>query len=557
MLSLDVTDRNIRIIKGVENNGKIRISSAATLSLEESVIINGHCKDIPRLATLINQTLKSNRMSDKEAIISISSNLTIFKELHIPKAKDTEFLRMVRSEMQQTMGIDNQYGISYIVVGEVESEDGKLVQKVLATACPYEVVDSYRKVFAMLGIALKSVIVGCNCITKVLLADTKVKAKMPLLAVQIDNNFISLNLYEDSQLTFSRFASIDPSDYDNSEDYVFEAVNENIFRMLQFQRNRNPQAPIENVIFYGDTHEYVRLTNALEQMEIQTGLINVPPQVHGYENLEFAVYANAIGAMFKRNKETEHINLLETMDFGSVVVEKIKSDKSFPVIAVATVAASLVIVGGISFAFFLQKQAIIEETEEINKYINSTEVKAKLDEYERLVLMNGQILQYQQAVENADDAFHSKHILQSQDYKEIIAVVDEVNEALNLRAEGEKGYIFDISYTDGAMTVNFKFPSSPSTNIPLEKEYNEKCASMMAEGLRKRNYFENVAYTEYTREIVEGEKAGEGQPATEDQVWVSFAMTLHLKGDPNGKLSIPDPATETTVGETTKKGGAN
>ncbi|HHX56616.1 MAG TPA: pilus assembly protein PilM, partial [Clostridiales bacterium] len=106
MLSFDITDRNIRIIKGVESNGKIRISSAATLNLEEEVIMNGHVRDVPRLATLINQVLKTNKMAEKEAIVSISSNLIIFKELHIPKvAKDSEFNKLVKSEMQSSMGI--------------------------------------------------------------------------------------------------------------------------------------------------------------------------------------------------------------------------------------------------------------------------------------------------------------------------------------------------------------------------------------------------------------------------------------------------------------------
>ena len=88
MLSFDITDRNIKIIKGTENNGRIRISSAATLNLEEEVIVNGHVRDVPRLATLINQVLRTNKMPDKEAIVSISSNMTIFKELHIQKAEN-------------------------------------------------------------------------------------------------------------------------------------------------------------------------------------------------------------------------------------------------------------------------------------------------------------------------------------------------------------------------------------------------------------------------------------------------------------------------------------
>ncbi|MBR6622490.1 MAG: pilus assembly protein PilM, partial [Ruminococcus sp.] len=317
MLSFDITDRNIRVVKGTESNGKIKISSAATLDIEENLIVNGHVKDVPNVATLINGILKKHKMPDKEAIVSISSNLTIFKEMNVAKVKNQDLQKVVKQQMQAELNLDDSYSVSYIIVGEAETsgDNSEPAYRILATACPYEIVNSYREVFKLLGISLKSVMIGCNCITKVLLADTKIRSKMPLLAVQIDNNFISLNLYEQGSLSFSRFASIDAADYGYSDDYVFEAVNENIFRMLQFHRSRQTGEAIENVIFYGDTHEYVRLTDELEKLDLKTSLINVPPQIHGHENLEFSLYANAIGAMFKRSKETEKINLLET-DLG-------------------------------------------------------------------------------------------------------------------------------------------------------------------------------------------------------------------------------------------------
>ena len=188
MLSFDITDRNIRVVKGVESNGKIKISSAATLNIEEGLIVNGHVKDVPNVATLINGVLKKNKMPDKEAIISISSNLTIFKEMTVAKAKGQDLQKTVKLQMQAELNLDDTYSVSYIVVGDAAApaEGGEPAYKILATACPYEIVNSYREVFKLLGISLKSVMVGCNCITKVLLADTKIKSKMPLLAVQID-----------------------------------------------------------------------------------------------------------------------------------------------------------------------------------------------------------------------------------------------------------------------------------------------------------------------------------------------------------------------------------
>jgi len=110
MLSFDITDRNIRIIRGAENKNKISISSAATLNIDEDIIVNGHVKDVPRLATIMNQKIKQNRMMDKEAIVSISSNMTIFKELNVRRMqKEAEFTKLIKSEMQAKVGIDDSY----------------------------------------------------------------------------------------------------------------------------------------------------------------------------------------------------------------------------------------------------------------------------------------------------------------------------------------------------------------------------------------------------------------------------------------------------------------
>jgi type IV pilus assembly protein PilM len=471
MLSFDITDRNIKIIKGSESNGKVRISSAATLNLEEEVIVNGHVRDVPRLATLINQVLRTNKMPDKEAIVSISSNMTIFKELHIQKTeKQQDFMKMVRAEMAAALGIDDSYSVSYIVVGDSEQTQGAL--KVLATACPYEVVDCYKRVFNMLQISLRSVMIGCNCITKVLLADTKVKSKMPLLAVQIDNNFISLNLYENGQLSFSRFASISAEDYDDSEDYVFEAVNENIFRMLQFQKSKSGSEPIENVVFYGDTHEYVRLTNELEKMGIRTSIINVPPQVHGYENLEFSSYANAIGAMFKRNKDTERINLLET---DTVNNNKIKSDSSYFMLLGICAAASLLICAGTWFFLKLKDDKVQDDIQLINDK-SASDYAASLDaQIDKLTVTQDAVTVYHDGVLDAYQAYVSRPKPSKAQFEEIENTIKgTVSKVLKIEDEEKlkDAYkILSMNYTDGAYVVDLEAdadPDLPAPTLPAE-----------------------------------------------------------------------------------------
>ena len=469
MLSFDITDRHVRIIRGTENHGKIKVSDAHTIDVAEGLIVNGHIKDIPKMATIINTELKNKKMADKEAVISISSNLIIFKELHIPKAKGAQLLTMVQNQMQHTMGIAEDYSISYTIAGEVE-EEGVQAMKVLATACPFEVVDCFRKVFSMLGIALRSVVVSCNSISRIILSDSKSKAKMPMLLVQIDPNFVSLNLYENGQLTFSRFASIDAEDYDNSEDYVFEAVNENIFRMFQFQKSRNGDNPIQNVVFYGDTSEYIRLTNALEQMDITTSIISVPSSVGGYENFEFKEYANAIGAMFRSNKDTERINLIEV----DAAAGRTSAGASFAVAVLASVVISAAVVGAVYLVGDIQENDYIANTAEIQTYLDSPETKAKIAAVETAQAKLDKVNNVKEVTQIANGNFKSLPKLTTQ------AIAD-----IEANLTGTDAMWRKLTYGDGYYEVEF---ITEDHNVPAK----------VVENFVNQDIFDNITYTGFS-----------------------------------------------------------
>lgn len=532
MLSFDITDRNIRIIKGVESGGKIKISKAATLNLEEEIIINGHVKDVPKLATSINGLIKKYGMADKEAIVSISSNLTIFKELQIPKTKEQEFTKRVRQEMQTALNIDDSYSVSYVIVGGAEdrSSTGEVMVKVLATACPYEIIECYKKVFQMLNISLRSVIVGCNCITKVLLSDTKIKAKMPLLAVQIDPNFISLNIYEGGQLSFSRFASIDPADYGNSNDYVFEAVTENIFRMLQFHKSRSHGESIENVVFYGDTSEFARLTDELSKMDLNTSIIQVPPQIYGYQNLEFSLYANAIGALFKRNKEFEKINLLETDTFNN---NKIRSNTSYWYIFAGVLGVSVLLVGGVALGLGLKNKSIKDDIKSYNDKINDQKNKDKILLKDRLVTLKDDVNVYYTMINNAHDAFATQPTILGDVYDKIEQIADETGKQLDIK----NTLIVDPKYDDGKLTLTVQCDGV--------KEPSQKIPAQFVENLYKDDLFTYVEYDGYVVSKLDQDKINtspdlaqyytrEDGKRVEDEV--AFDLEIHLKG---GEIAAP------------------
>ncbi len=526
MLSFDITDRNIRVVKGAESSGKIKISAALSIDIDEELIVNGHIKDVPNVATLINGAIKKNRMPDKEAIVSISSNLTIFKELEVPKVKITEMQKAVKQQMLAELSLDDIYSVSYTIVGEGEND----TYKVLATACPYEIVNSYREMFKLLGISLKSVMIGCNCITKVLLADTKIQSKMPLLAVQIDNNFISLNLYEANQLAFSRFASIDPADYDNSEDYVFEAVNENIFRMLQFQRSRNTGETIENIIFYGDTHDYVRLTDELEKLDLNTNLINVPPQIHGHENLEFSLYANAIGAMFKRDKEKEKLNLLDS-DFSSAVRNRGGNENAGNIFMLVAVAVSAVLVGGIWGGLTIKDNGIQDDIQVCQDFIDSPQTASKINYLTRLEGIKEKVDAYNVSMTNAHDAFYSQPVINGDKYDLIESILTDT--ATELDVTGIK-ILSPYEYTDGVLSFTVQYDEAPYA-------YQELPALFVSRILEEED-FENVSYGGYGVSEIQISSGVDGAEPETKRI-TKFELQVKLAGEQSAYHPVEEEET--------------
>jgi len=542
MLSFDITDKNIRIIKGTESGGKIKISAAAELELDEAVIVNGHVNDPNRVAGKINQALKNANIADKEAVISISSNQTVFKELMIPpNPKESEFMKNVRMELKNQINIDDSYSIAYVIVGEPEDdEQGGKVQKILATACPQDVVDSYKRIFNMLNIQLKSVMIGCNAITKVLLADAKTKAKMPLLAVQIDANFISLNLYENNTLSFSRFASIDPEDYDHPDDYIFEAVNENIYRMLQFARIRGSEE-IKNVVFYGDIDAqpdlYDRLQKEQKANEIEISRLNVPPQIHGYQNLNFSLYVNAIGGMFKRDKLTEHINLLETDAANAGIAGKVpQDDHSFNIVAVVGVALAAAVVG-VAFGVLAGMDAKVKaDTERMRTELDSPETAAKLQQYDDLLVMKETVKNYVANITSARDAYNTQPVIKTEIYTAIEEAIATV--AADTEGVGDEPQ-FSIEYEEGVLTVPVKITSTEEMAQKYPIALVEYLYTTYGEDAEEVAFVSSVEYSGYEVAEVPVEENTQNTELT-----VSFELAIHML--PN---EVPEIQEEETVAE--------
>ncbi len=311
MISIDITDRQIKLVRGVHSGSKVRVQDADMRELTLGMVSNGYITDVPMVAAELNDIIKSKEIKEKDAIVSITSSSIVYKELLINKPKSMKNTVAIEAMIQAEMGVSNEYNISYTIAGEVEDEEKNKKVKIIATACPQRLVDGYVRLFSHIGLALKAVNISNNSVTRLIVNTPKMADRMPLLLIQVDKSFLNMNLYEDNQIVFSRFFNIDPSDYDNAPDYVTRAVYDNLFRMIQFIKSRKGAKPLKEIMFYGDIQNFIELSNAISSFNVPTFVLSTPGTVVSNSEIDFTKYANAIGAIYRRNKELEHINLLE------------------------------------------------------------------------------------------------------------------------------------------------------------------------------------------------------------------------------------------------------
>lgn len=349
MLSIDITDRQVKLVRGTHSGNKIKVQDADMRELSLGMVSNGYITDVPMVAAELNNIIKTKDIKEKECIVSITSSAIVYKEVIVAKPKNMKNPAIIEAMIQSAMNISMDYNISFTIAGETEDAEHNKMLKVMAAACPQRLVDGYIRLFSQIGLTLKAVNISNNSITRLITNTPKLSEKMPMLLIQIDKSFINMNLYEENQLAFSRFSTIDPSQFaDETEDgesvnYVAQAVYDNLYSMMNFIRGRKGSKPLQEIVFYGEIDSFIEITNAISSFNVPTNMFSMPTSIipSPSAQFDFSKFANAIGALYSRNKELEHINLLEATS-----AKESKGTGKFGIAILGCAAAAAALVGG-------------------------------------------------------------------------------------------------------------------------------------------------------------------------------------------------------------------
>ena len=111
MLSIDITDRQIKLVRGVHSGSKIKVQDADMRELSMGMVSNGYITDVPMVAAELNDIIKQKDIKEKEAVVSITSSAIVYKELLVAKPKNMKNPAIIEAMIQSNMNISSDYNI--------------------------------------------------------------------------------------------------------------------------------------------------------------------------------------------------------------------------------------------------------------------------------------------------------------------------------------------------------------------------------------------------------------------------------------------------------------
>ena len=503
MLSIDITDRQIKLVRGSAQGNKIKIDEVDFREIEKGLVSNGYIADVPLVAAEIIDMINTRAIKEKDTIVSISSSSILYKELMLPKPRKLSNTAAIEAMIGSNMGISGDYNISYTIVGETVDENKNPLIKVLATACPQRLVGGYVKLFTHMGLALKAVNISNNAISRLIQNTPKMSGYMPLLLVQIDKEFLNINLYEDNVLSFSRYFKIDPA----AEDYVNQAIYDNLFRMFQFFQSRKDMKPIKEMMFYGEIGDFIALTNTVSGFSVPCHILSAPTTIASRADFEFTVYANAIGALYKVNKELEHINLLDT-----TAAKESKGLNTFFIGLGAAALISVLAVVGANVVVDVINNSIKSEITKVQAQINDTALQARLTTLQQKEGVLANFQSYKDSIANAELMYNYMPKGTTAVYKMLREPFTEKQDGIeSVTKEDIRKNLSGMKLIDSVDISGYSVTATYSCK-------NQAQPSQYVRALIDQGYFENITYTGYTVE------KGEDNKET-----VEFSLTMLLK----------------------------
>jgi len=202
LLSIDIGSKFLKIIQG-NGDKSIKTKKEVLFKMPEGCVLNGAVVDFEKTAKTLAAVLAEEKISDKKAVVTISTPDVVVKEMALPKAPSKQTEQMIANEMDEFLS-GERYAIDYLA-----RTDGEQT-KALVFGVDKKLADGYRDMLRAAGLVPVALDLHANAVRKLaMVADVVPNAPGQLsIVTDIGCDLINFHLFVEGELAFTRCAVI-------------------------------------------------------------------------------------------------------------------------------------------------------------------------------------------------------------------------------------------------------------------------------------------------------------------------------------------------------------
>lgn len=356
LLAMDIGSSSIKLVAGIQQGDKLRVSHVFTQPLPEECYSNGVILNAFALKSAIQTAVATNGIKLKDVVLTIESTELIKREMVIALVDPEDRMSLIAYEVGQYLPIDiNAYVLQYKEV-ETFKDEGVDKMRILLGAMPKEMVKAHYELIVACGLNPVFMDMHSNSLEKIIQVSTDqtlYPAKRSIAYIDFGYSIIDITIVENGHYKFNRLLKMGSGELDKVLSGIFEinqsdaeklmiktealtlyktintlqesdltteqGMNNRIIgetvhfftdcvveidKVFKYYTSRSADNHIEQVVLYGGSAEFKEITTFFnDKLDIQTDLmkkINNVDFLCRYNQEDLPRYINALGALIRR-----------------------------------------------------------------------------------------------------------------------------------------------------------------------------------------------------------------------------------------------------------------
>ncbi|MCC7201122.1 MAG: type IV pilus assembly protein PilM [Nitrospirae bacterium] len=216
-IGIDIGSSSIKVIQLTESEGRYTLNKFGIAALAPEIIVDGTVMDSVRCIETLQNLIKEQDITIKDAVISVSGNSVIVKRVTLPQMSEDELAESIKWEAEQYIPFDiNEVNMDFQILNTFTGADGKQQMNVLLAAVKKDKLTDYSSLIIEAGLTPVIVDIDSFAIENMYNANYDINENETVALINIGAGITNINILQGSMFAFTRDISIGGNRYTES-----------------------------------------------------------------------------------------------------------------------------------------------------------------------------------------------------------------------------------------------------------------------------------------------------------------------------------------------------